>query len=599
MSLKEHFRRVRASTTLLLLCSRVSEDKQRNFGIAVISLLTLLTCLILYYARSLDDNRLSSWQWCFKDRSALGILLAVSAGCVLSYCLTAVSVRIRNRGAVLFFVSFVSASFFWSEPEVIVDASRYFTQAKYLELYGIRFFFGEWGKSIPVWTDMPLVPFLYGLIFRLFGEARIYVQIFTAVLFSLSTVLTYRIGRELWDEDIGLYGGFFLLGMPYLFTQVPLLLIDVPTMFFLLFAVLMFMRALKKGGTMLVISAFSISLVFFSKYSAWLMLSILPIIVLVNLAQERSKPETVRQTTTFLLRTSYIIFLAALCIGLAVAYKFGVISGQMKLLMAYQKPGLKRWGESFVSTFFFQIHPLITAAALYSVYGAMKKRDLKYIVVVWLVALVFLMQIRRIRYIIMVLPMVSLSAAYGLCRIKDTDVRKFFAACVITSSLAVALFAYLPFMKEMSAVNLKDAGRFLDSLPERNVEVVTLIPMEPVVNPSVSVPILDLFTQKRIIYNDEGVLAADEREKIKNSSLRFTLEFKNPSYYGSGSYRDQDTVVAVISESADDPLSPEIERRTAGYRRIAVFDRYEGIFRYRTSVRIYERDASRASQGGQ
>ena len=475
---------------------------------------------------------------------------------------------------------------------MIVDASRYFTQAKYLELYGIRFFFEEWGKGISAWTDMPLVPFLYGLIFRLFGEVRVYVQIFTAVIFSLSTVLTYLIGRELWDEEVGLYGGLFLLGMPYLFTQVPLLLVDVPTMFFLLLAVLMVMKSLKRGGAMLVVSAFSIFLAFFSKYSVWLMLSILPVIVLVDLAQECSKPQTARRTTSLLLRTLYIVVLSALFIGLATAYKSGVISDQMTLLMAYQKPGLKRWGESFVSTFFFQIHPLITAAALYSVYVAVRKKDLKYIVAVWLVALVFVMQIRRARYIIMVLPMLSLTAAYGLCGIiKSADLRKFFAACVITSSLAVALLAYLPFMQKMSAINLKEAGRFLDSMQERNVEVFTLIPSEPVVNPPVSVPLLDLFTQKRIIYVGDGILAGDEREKIENSSLRFTLEFKNPSYYG-GNYRDEDTVLAVISESANDPLPPEFERRAADYTRIGVFDKYEGIFHYRTSVRVYRRVGS-------
>jgi hypothetical protein len=570
----------------------VSCDKQRNFGILVVSILTPLTYLALYYARTLDDNRLSSWRWCFQDRGVVGVLIAVSAGCVLSYCVATVSARIRNRGAVLFLISFVAASLFWSEPEVIVDASRYFTQAKFLELYGMKYFLEEWGKSIAAWTDMPLVPFLYGLVFRLFGEVRVYVQIFTTVLFSLSTVLTYLIGRELWDEEVGFYGGLFLLGMPYLYTQVPLLLVDIPTMFFLLLAVLMFMTALKKGGAMIVISTFSIFLSFLSKYSAWLMLSVLPIIVVVNLAQDRSKPETLRQRTPFLLRTSYIVFLSALCIGLAVAYKFGVISDQMKLLMAYQKPGLKRWGESFVSTFFFQIHPLITAAALYSVYAAVKRRDLKYVVVAWLVVLIFLMQIRRARYIIMVLPMLSLAASYGLCEIKGVDIRRFFVACIVTSSLAVALFAYLPFMNKFSAVNLKDAGRFLDSLPEHKVEVFTLTPQEPVVNPSVSVPMLDLFTQKEIIYNGESILAPGEREKIENSSLRFTLEYKNPSYYSRMKHIDEDTILAVISESANDPLPPDIERLTAVHRPIAVFDKYEGIFSYRTIVRLYQRVGS-------
>ncbi len=565
--------------------------KKSNFGILVISLVTLLTFLTLYYARSLDDNRLSSWLWCFQTRGVWGVFFAILGGCIFSYFFATVFPRIGNRGAVLFVVSFVSASLFWREPEVLVDASRYFTQAKYLELYGIRFFFEQWGRGISAWTDMPLVPFMYGLIFRLFGEVRVYVQIFNAILFSLSTVVTYLIGRELWDEEVGLYGGFFLLGMPYLFTQVPLLLVDVPTMFFLLLAILMFMKGLKRGGMIPVFSAVSIFLAFFSKYSAWLMLSILPVIVLVDLAEERSKPETARRTTFLLLRTLYIVVLSALFIGVAAAYKSGVISDQLSLLMAYQKPGLKRWGESFVSTFFFQVHPLMTAAALFSVYVAITKKDLKYIAVVWLIVLVFLLQIRRARYIIMVLPMVSLTAAYGLCRIKDATLRKFFAACVITSSLAVALLAYLPFMERMSAVNLKDAGRFLDSIPERNVEVFTLVPSDPVINPPVSVPLLDLFTQKRIIYKGDGILSKDEREKIKNSSLRFTLEFKNPSYYDD--YKDVDTALAVISESADDPLPSGIRQKAADFSLIGAFDKYEGIFHYRTCVRVYRRESAR------
>jgi hypothetical protein len=566
-----------------------SRDKQRDFGLLIVSVLMPLTYLALYYSRTLDDNRLISWQWCFQNLGVWSVFVAVSAGCVISYGAAAVSARIKNRASVLFLTSFIAASLFWSEPEVLVDASRYFTQAKYLELYGMRYFLEEWGKSISAWTDMPLVPFLYGLVFRIFGEAKVYAQIFNTVLFSGSAVLIYLTGRELWDEEVGFYGGLFLLGMPYLYTQVPLMLVDIATMFFLLLAVVTFMKALRGGGAMIVVSALAISLAFFSKYSAWLMLSVLPVIVAVNLVQARRSTEAAGKRNTLILRTAYVVFLAALFIGPVVLYKFGVISDQMKILMAYQKPGLKRWGESFVSTFFFQIHPLITAAALYSAYVAVKKRDLKYIMVAWLVALVLMMQIRRIRYIIMVLPMLSLAASYGLREIGGAGLRRFFTACVVTSALSVALFAYLPFMQKYSAANLKDAGRFLDSLPGHSLEVFTLTPQEPVVNPSVSVPLLDLFTKKEIIYNDERGLAPEERERIENSSLRFTVEYKNPSYYRGINFGDEDIVLAVISESPNDPLSSEIEKRAAGYRQIRVFDKYEGIFRYRTSIRIFRK----------
>ncbi len=572
----------------------MSGDKKRIAGILAVSLITLLTYFILYQARALDDNRLTSWQWCFQSGSFWNVFFAVSAGCVLSYFLAKVSLRGQNKGIFLFVISFVSASFFWSEPEVIADASRYFIQAKYLELYGLRYFFEQWGRVIPGWTDMPLIPFFYGVIFRLFGEVRIFAQIFNAALFSFSTVITYLIGRKLWDEETGFYGGALLLGMPYLYTQVPLMLVDVPTMFFFLSAVLMFMRALDDGGMMVLISAFAILLAFFCKYSTWLLLSVLPVIVAVNLMRGRSKTAETANTAALLLRTLYIILLSALFIGLAVSRESGVISDQIRILMAYQKPGLRRWGESFISIFFFQIHPLISMAALYSVYSAVRKKDLKYVVVAWLIALVFLMQIRRTRYIIMVLPMVSLAAAYGLHWMQNAYLKKFLLGCIITSSLAVALFAYLPFMQKMSAVNLKEGGRFLDGLPERNVEVFALIPAEPVVNPWVSVPLLDLFTRKRIIYNNVAVLSKEQREKISNSSLRFTLELNVPSFYYDRRHDDESAVLVVVSESAKDPLPSGIEQRMAGYRQIGVFDKYEGIFQYRTSMRIYRRgDSSR------
>ena len=86
------------------------------------------------------------------------------------------------------------------------------------------------------------------------------------------------------------------------------------------------------------------------------------------------------------------------------------------------------------TTFFFQVHPLITLAALYSAYAAAKKKDLKYAVIAWLVLLVFLLQIKRIRYIIMVFPMLALMASYGIREIRGKDIKKFFAFSVFSSS---------------------------------------------------------------------------------------------------------------------------------------------------------------------
>ena len=51
-------------------------------------------------------------------------------------------------------------------------------------------------------------------------------------------------------------------------------------------------------------------------------------------------------------------------------------------------------------------------------------------------------------------------------------------------------------------------------------------------------------------------------------------------------------MVAIISGGKDIVLPEEIRRRLEGFRLREVFDTYEGVFSYRTTVSIYERDAS-------
>ncbi|GBE02037.1 hypothetical protein BMS3Abin08_01475 [bacterium BMS3Abin08] len=548
----------------------------------IISLLTLFTPLVLFVYRSLDDNRLTSWKWVFANMDAGRIFLILVPGIMLAYLISRISFFERNP-TLLFLSSFVIAAAFWREPEVIVDTSRYFTQAKHLEMYGIGYFISEWGKDIVVWTDLPLVPFLYGLIFKFLGESRLYIQIFTTLLYSLTLVLTYMIGKTLWDEDTGFYAGLLLLGIPYLFTQVPLMLVDVPTMFFLTLSVFTFIKALSQGGLkMTAISSVALFLAFFSKYSTWLMLSVLTVIFVVYLRMDAK---------TTIKRAGAIALVSLFLIGVAIIFKYDVISEQIRLLMSYQRPGLRRWGESFTSTFLFQIHPFITVAALYSLYVAFRKRDLKYMIVSYLILLVVLFQIKRIRYIIPLFPMLALMASYGLREIRSRDIRKFIVFCIITSSLVFALSAYLPFLQRISTINLKNAGQFLNSLDVEDIEVFTLPQKRSVVNPAAAVPVLDLFTDKRILYDYKKNMRFGPRlskRRLQKSSLRFTWEYKNPEYYtDSNKYTGNNMAVVVISDDPGQPLPNYIEEMKRKDLISKVFKISTGIFRYRTIVTVY------------
>lgn len=552
----------------------------------IISLLTLLTFLILFVFRAADDNRLTSWQWVFDGVNNVKIYLCLIAGIFLAYLNSKVSFE---SPVLLFILSLIVAMVFWQTPEVIVDASRYFTQAKHLEMYGVGYFLKEWGRDIIPWTDMPLLPFLYGMIFKFLGESRLYIQVFTTLLFSTTVVLTYRVGKELWDKETGFYAGMLLLGIPYIFTQVPLMLVDIPAMFFLMLSIFSFIRAMDNGGAgCIILSSFAIFLTFFTKYSTWLMLTVLGIIFLTYLAAsrgQRNAPDSELRTPNYVYRASLVALISGILIASVILYKFDVFSEQIGLLFTFQMPGLRRWGESSMSTFFFQTHPFITLAALYSVYAALKERDIKYAIIAWLVILVVLLQIRRIRYIIMIFPMVALMASYGLRLIRDKEIKRFIVSCAVISSLVTAIFAYLPFVKKISVINIKNAGGFLDSIDEKKVEVFVMPYNELDINPAVSVPILDFFTGKKIIYHYD-IDPAPHADDIQESPLRFTWEYRNPEYYTDDT-ADSGNAVLVIRGEAEQTLPPHIAQKIKSYKNFREFNTSEGIFHYRTIVRVY------------
>jgi 4-amino-4-deoxy-L-arabinose transferase-like glycosyltransferase len=542
----------------------------------LVPLLALGTVAAQVAFRWVDDNRLTSWRWVFADAHPARLFTLVAAALVVAYVVARTPFPSRRPGTVLFLSSYAVAACFWGAPEAIVDASRYFTQAKHLELYGLRWFLSEWGREIPAWTDLPLVPALYGLVFGIFGESRVHLQAFTTLLFAGSVVLTHRTGRALWDDDVGFAGAALLLAIPYLLTQVPTMLVDVPTMFFVTLAVFAVVHAVQRGGAgWILLASTAVFLAFLSKYSAWLLLSGLPAIAIVH---RKSAPRALR-TVSLIALGSGLLVLAAL-----LAHR-DACSRQLALLLTYQAPGLRRWGESFLSTFLFQVHPFLTAAAVLSAWMAVRRRDARWIVVAWPVLLLLLFQVRRIRYWVPAFPMLALMAAYGLQAIRTAPVRKLVVTCAVAASLVVALYGQLAFLERTSAINLKEAGAYLDAIEERAVEVFTPRRAGAEVNPAVSVPILDLFTTKQVVYSYEEPPPSSSR-RAQQSPLRFTWEYRNPRYYADGG-AGASAAVVVISDDVGEPLPADVERRLVGLRLARVFAANERVFEHRTLVRVY------------
>jgi 4-amino-4-deoxy-L-arabinose transferase-like glycosyltransferase len=545
-----------------------------------ISAAALLTIFTLYLFRSVDDNRLFSWKWVYAGVGPVGLLVRFVPGIIAAYLLARLSVFERSPLVAPVLISAISAVILWSEPELLMDASRYFTQAKHLEVYGAGYFAKEWGKGSSSWTDLPVVPFFFGMVFSLFGEYRIAIQAFTTFLFSSTVLLTFLIGRKLWSEEIGSSAGLLLLGMPCLLAQVPLMLVDIPTMFFLSLAIYTFLDALDRGGSgRMLIASSAVFMAVFSKYSAWLFLSVLGIIA--ALAVKKDPPSAVR-------RSLAVLALSGALIAAAAFLKADAISEQFALLRSYQLPGLERWGESYLSTFLFQVHPFVTLAAACSFLVAFRKKDPSFLIVSWLVMLVVLADIRRFRYILPVLPMLALMAAYGLQLIRRREVRDFIVSVTVVTSLITLFFGYLPFARSTSAMNIKRAGEYLNTVGVHAVEVLTLPPLDPVANPAVAVPLLDLFTQCKIHYK-YGPAALPAGVERATSSLRFTWEYQNPEYYtGDPVLMGGESVVVISGESMNDlPLS--LQQQIADFPVVKRFGVSLDPFRYKTIVQVYTR----------
>jgi hypothetical protein len=556
------------------------KQDEYSSGRLIIAFCALLAPLLLFCFRSLDDNRLTSWHWLLSGPNVPRLFLVLCGAVFVAFVLSPLSFK-RRKPAFLLSFSFLCGALFWGEPEVIVDAARYFTQAKQLAVSGIGYFFSQWGREIFAWTDLPLIPFMYGLVFKFFGESRLGIQLLTTLFFSSTVLLTYYLGKLLWDEETGFLGALLLLAFPYLYTQVPLLLVDVPTMFFLLLAVYLFTLALRRGGaSRILLSGTAVFLVFFAKFSVWVFFAGFGVIFLTHVFA-RFLPVSRRCAGTALW--------AGMLIGLAIYLKQDVFFQQIRFLIEYQKPGLGRWGEGYLSTFLFQIHIFVTAAALSSIYYAVRKKDYSFLNIACFVLFIFFLHLQRIRYSLPLFPFIALMAAYGIREIGDCRTRRFFVFCAVFSALVLALFFYLPFLKTMSVINIKDAGLFLNTVGAEEVEVILLAHEDDIVNPEVSIPLLDYYADGAIIY--EETLPRPDMDKYLRSSLRFTWEYEPPSLYrrqrnGTQATARPDALVFISNRSLPAQLTPFSERLSA-YTHSRSFSRSTGIFLYRTYVTVF------------
>jgi hypothetical protein len=556
-------------------------DIRKTENYLLVSFCTLIILPLLYINRAIDNNTFTSWRWVFSQTSILKVFLLLLPALLCAYALSRIQFSGRRACVLLFILSFASIIPLWQEPESIIDASRYFIQAKSLKEYGIRYFLNQWGNAIHAWTDMPLVPFLYGIIFTGLGEVRLVIQQFNTLLFALTAVLTFLVGKKLWDEETGLHAGLLLLGIPYLLTQAPLMLVDVPTMFFLTLSIYAFLQALEKGGLPWIAAAsLALFMAVFSKYSTWLMLFVIPIISVVLGTKEPKK---------IFIRTCSVLLITGLLAGAVIFVRYDLLRDQIIILRTYQWSGLSRWQEGFLSTFLFQTHPFVTILAVFGIYRAIRKKDIRFLIAAWFALLVLILQIKRIRYIIPLFPLFGLMAAYGLQLIKDKGIKQFISLCIVASSLVIVYSAYLPFLNTSSMANLKHAGQYLNTLNCDPVEVYALPQESSSGSTFIAIPILDYYTDRKLVSPQEWPEPPQDGITQK-SSLRFTWETEKPDLYSKTEMGNSCAIVIISSGALDPAAWPIIGRDLNSLMVLKEFVLSSEVFRYQTFVTILRQE---------
>ncbi len=546
-------------------------DASRPEHVALVVLCCAAVLPLLLLARSADASTFTSWRWVFRGRAIRETCLLLVPSILLAHLATR-ALHGRARRALLA-VPALAIVPLWSEPETVLDASRYFVQAKFLSEYGVSRFLAEWGHGIDAWTDLPLVPFLYGVVFSVAGESRASIQALDTALFAGTVLLTWRIGRALWSEEAGLEAALLLAGIPFLLVQVPLLLVDVPTMFFLALATYALLAAVRAGGARSVaVGALAACAAALSKYSAW------PLLVALAIACVVAAPDRRRGAAR---ATAVLLPASALTVAVLSGH-LDLVRRQLELLATYQRAGLGRWQEGLLSTFAFQCHPLVTALALLGAARALRGRDRRFALVGCGLLLALLVGAARARYAVPVLPVVALAAAHGLCALPDRRIRTLVATSVVATSLLVAYRAYLPFLERTSLANLARAGAYLDRLPGSTVVVRASPQTSSSGSTFVAIPLLDYATRKIVISPQEWPRPDDSLEAA-TSPLRFSWELRRPAFYRDATAAEPGAPVVEISDGASESDSPP----AGDARATQTFARTDDVFRFQTVVAIH------------
>ena len=234
------------------------------------------------------------------------------------------------------FAAFAAGLALAGEPEVVIDASRYFTQAKQLELFGPSVFLPRLGRRTarldrPAAAGVPLRVGLSPLRRAPPAAAGLHRRSLRAD--GIRDGAHRRTAR---DARAGARGALLLPPTPCLLVQVPLLMADVPAMSAVTVAFWAFLETLERGGARrIAVSALALAAALLAKYSTWVLLG-------GGLWVHPASRGAAQQMGLGRLGGCAAIVAGALAPALFALAKPDLVQRQLALLAGFQWEGLRR-----------------------------------------------------------------------------------------------------------------------------------------------------------------------------------------------------------------------------------------------------------------
>lgn len=429
---------------------------------------------------------------------------------------------------ILVLLALLSQFFFVGIPETNPDFIRYIQYSQIFSDKGIFYYFAQWGSGFFTHVDLPTGSLPFGVLFSLFGENRLIIQVFSISITIVTAYFIFLIGEKNFSKKCGMIASLLFLSFPFLLTQIPLMLVDLISTFYItLFAYFAYSYQNDQKLRDLVISAITFFFAAYSKILAPLFLmGILAGLLIITMLKEDTIQPYQRLTLLFSVScvpcALYFMHLSKLfsgpileifnkiyffswdwtiiCIGIIIGLSIFVISPLIvyHLKSVFLKSNLYHqpiptshilisgiYGGLLTLVIFdlgrsyfylrslpnaIGIIPTILAIACIA-YIIRKKQITAIPLILWIIIPILFMPNTMYKYLQPAYPAISLVCAMTICWIENVKLQKCITVSAILMGIIIALCVFYPMCITDSQINIQKSAGYLDTAGITNQEI--------------------------------------------------------------------------------------------------------------------------------